>query len=349
MFARTAFSLILFVASLAAAGPVEAATYYVPLDYADIQSAVTAAGEGDTVLVAPGTYTGASNREIDFGGVNIVLMSEDGPQTTIIDCEAAGRAFLLHSEEDSTSVISGFTITNGSGGNGGGISSSHAAPTFENCVISNCVASMNGGGMYFGYCSTRGYVRNCVFYGNSCPFRGGGISLSHGDGDYFPPAIIDCIFYDNTCSQEADYGGGAIFSNVCPSLVTGCTMVENSGGRGAGGLHSVGAGMTVRNSIVAFNSGTAGVYGVYVERCILFSNDGEDNIFGTSPVFLAADPLFCDRGNRDLTLCSNSPCLAGSVDNPWGEHIGALPSGCGDCTSGTEESSWGLIKSRLRK
>ena len=86
----------------------QAATYYVNASRPDdsgsglsesaakksIKAAVNAAkaAAGDhLILVKPGTYTGADNREIEFGGKNIQLRSTAGAATTIIDLAQSGR------------------------------------------------------------------------------------------------------------------------------------------------------------------------------------------------------------------------------------------------------------------
>src|SRR5689334_19264351 len=67
------------VAAVLAAGGSPTAAYaqtvrHVPAEYSTIQAAVNACQNGDTVLVANGTYTGA-----DLMGKAITVRSENGP------------------------------------------------------------------------------------------------------------------------------------------------------------------------------------------------------------------------------------------------------------------------------
>jgi hypothetical protein len=56
-----------------------------------IQSGIDAAEKGDTVLVADGTYTGERNKRLDFYGKAIIVKSEHGAESCIIDCEGEGN------------------------------------------------------------------------------------------------------------------------------------------------------------------------------------------------------------------------------------------------------------------
>ena len=73
---------------------------HVPSEYSTIQAAINACNNEDAVIVADGNYTGADNKNIDFGGLAITLRSENGPDRCIIDCENSGRGFYFHSGED---------------------------------------------------------------------------------------------------------------------------------------------------------------------------------------------------------------------------------------------------------
>lgn len=81
-----------------------------------IQAGVDSAQVGDTVLVADGTYIGDGNRDLEFQGKDIILRSQSGPESTIIDCEGSveenHRAFCLARLESADCLIEGFTIRN---------------------------------------------------------------------------------------------------------------------------------------------------------------------------------------------------------------------------------------------
>ena len=85
----------------------------VPTNYLTIQHAIDAAQYGDIVLVADGVYKGTGNKDLDLKGKAITVRSENGPASTIIDCEGVRKGFHFHSGETSTAVVSGFTIKNG--------------------------------------------------------------------------------------------------------------------------------------------------------------------------------------------------------------------------------------------
>ncbi len=343
--------VVLAVALTLAIGsvPSSATTIHVPVDQPTIQAGIDAAGEGDIVLVAPGTYTGTGNRNLDFGGTNMTVMSESGAAQTIIDCEGADVAFYIHTGEDSTSIIRGFTMANGIGGNGAGIVVYDSAATIENCIFSNNTASMNGGGIYYGYAPSLGFIRNCVFFGNSAPYRGGGITCDNCLGEDISPVITDCVFYDNVAGTGGANGGGAIFCNSASPTIAGCTLVGNTGDTGAGGIGSHGGTPIVRRCIIAFSTAGYATDDCDVDHCIIFGNAGGDRSADGPRANLIIDPLFCDMAGWDLTLCSNSPCLPGAPENPWGELVGVYGSGCGDCDSPVEQSSWGSIKAMYRQ
>ena len=125
----------------------------VPGEYSTIQAAINASNNGDIVIVAPGTYTGEGNREIDFLGKAITVRSTDPNDpnivaSTVIDCQSQGRGFYFHNNESNNSVLAGVTITGGSApGNwdgGGGIRCSSSSPTITRCIIKDNVQPMAG-------------------------------------------------------------------------------------------------------------------------------------------------------------------------------------------------------------
>ncbi len=176
-------------AVIASSGLISATTIHVPGDSATIQAGINGAIESDTVMVGDGIYTGDGNRDIDFGGKNIVVISENGPEVTIID--AAGevsephRGFIFQNGESQAATLQGFTITGGKVDNGGAIYCTDASPT----IRSNILAS-NGSPIF--------------------PGQGGGIFCSGG-----APIIDNNIFNGNW----ANWGGAVFCRNSSPQII----------------------------------------------------------------------------------------------------------------------------------
>ncbi len=143
---------VVILAILVSASPAGADTITVGpgggYDYSTIQEGINAASNGDTVIVADGTYTGANNKNLSFGDKSLTVCSENGPENCIIDCEGGGRGFLFNNDDGADWVVSGFTIRNGNPGSGGGISCANSIPTITDCIISSCNANGWGGGIY---------------------------------------------------------------------------------------------------------------------------------------------------------------------------------------------------------
>ena len=81
-------------------------------------------------------------------------------------------------------------------------------------------------------------------------------------------------------------------------------------------------------------------------RVVLYDNSPNDDLCGSVSDTLHRDPLFCDAGGADWTLCEDSVCAG--ANNSWGERIGAFDVGCPACGSAVSHSTWGAIKALYR-
>lgn len=201
-------------------------------DYQTIAAAIAAAAGGDTILVAPGTYTGADNRDLDFEGKNIVLRAASARDSTVIDCEGLGRGFHLRSGEGPSAIIEGFIVTGGLAGRGGGAYLQGASPTIRNVAFRGNEATDAGGGMYCGRDpSLRGaspVLTDVVFEANNAGFNGGGLFCDM-DSD---PQLTDVVFTEN----EAGSGAGMVCVFADPTLL-GVSFIGNVAGFLGGGLY----------------------------------------------------------------------------------------------------------------
>ncbi len=258
------FTILTFITQI-----VNANVIRVPAQYPTIQAGINAAGNGDTVLVANGIYTGTGNRDIDFNGRAIVVMSENGPDSCIIDCDSLGRGFYFHSREDSNSILTGFSIINGYGSRGGGIYIVQSSPVVSNCYF-NGNSAVSGGGAIAWEDYSRPVIDNCVIEGNTAG-GGGGIDC------YSPGGVIsNCVIQRN-----AAHIGGGICCTEANTVIIGCDISGNSAiSMGGGILCGVFANPTIIKCLIGNNSCDGSGGGIYcfkmsspsLDSCVITGN-----------------------------------------------------------------------------
>jgi hypothetical protein len=260
-------------------------TYYVPDDYATIQAALSAVSAGDTVIVRDGTYTGADNRNLDFGGKDIMLQSENGPANCIIDCQGTGGGFLLWQNETAAAIIEGFTIVNGYFPYGGGIYCANSSPTIRNCVIDSCSAEYGSGVTLW---NSTASLTNCTIVRNTSNIGAGGVFLYTSDS-----TITHCTIADNTAVS----GGGIFCYDSSPTLANNI-LTGNTATYGPQILLGV-----LSNMAISYSNVEGGAVAAYVEPdCTL--NWGAGNI--------DRNPRFVGAG--DYHLPAISPCVDSGTD-----------------------------------
>lgn len=135
---RTLFVLLLVLLKVATV--FAQTTIRVPANAPTIQAAINMAKDGDTVLVAPGTY----HENINFDGKAITVTSGatsySGAASTIIDASNYGPVVVFNEGETLSAKLNGFTIEGGHNDtsgckSGGGIYIGNSSPTISNDVI----------------------------------------------------------------------------------------------------------------------------------------------------------------------------------------------------------------------
>jgi hypothetical protein len=200
---------------------------HVPANQPTIQAGINAASNGDTVLVAPVTYY----ENINFNGKAITVKSSNGAKVTIIDGQQLNSVVTFNNAETNASVLNGFTIQNGTAGEGGGITVQGSSPLIVNNRISN-----NGGcdglgiGVGFGSPVIRGnIISNNVRTGCSGGLGGGGISVRGASSTQ----IIGNVISNNNAGDGVGGGGISLFAAGTPTIMNNIiskNTVQTGGG-----------------------------------------------------------------------------------------------------------------------
>ena len=223
--------------------------------FATIPAAISAAPNGTTIRVGPGTYSAPvllnnkSVKLVSIAGAEQTILSGAGLTTSIIAVRtSAANGF----------VIDGFTFRDGTVGSaafdtrvGGGLFLDNVSGDVRNCrFIDN--ASNFGGGLYA--ISFTGAIEDCYFEGNEAVQNSGGAQLGFGgtvdfrrntmvgntaqnggalhvvnwdNGPLTSVSLTECVFRNNTATLE---GGALLWYGATGSdlPVVGCTVESNT-------------------------------------------------------------------------------------------------------------------------
>jgi hypothetical protein len=250
---------------------------------ATIQGAINKASENDTVFVATGIFTSASEYVVLIdksiilsGGWNPTFTSQDERST--IDGENSRAGIRINNGVNAE--ISHFIIQNGQETeNGGGINNegnliikyctirnntgggiyNNSTLTIEWSTINNNTRWGGGGGVH-GLSGEFTTINNCLIYDNQATY-GGGIYIGNGN-----------LFVNNSTinNNKTEFGtsnssGGGIYYDgdwTYQALINNSTITDNEGSDYGGGItynNIYGGEMILKNSIVANNHANSAV------------------------------------------------------------------------------------------
>jgi hypothetical protein len=286
--------------------------WHVPSEVGTIKAALDSSVYGDTVLVAPGTY-----HEYLLGlKSGVVLASEAGPESTVVDANGISRLFYAYDLE--STHVSGFTFTGAwTTGSGGAAYLNSSDVTFQHCIFTGNTA-VAGGAVYVS--ATAAGVSptflNCSFVANES-----GTGASHIHCINFPVVTL------GNCVLAYGIHGPAVTCEGSSAALLSCSDVYgNEGGDWVGyiaGQETINGNLSVNPVFCDWPGGD-----FHLSPCSPCGPDftGDCGIIGAlgvgggpEPTLTAISDVGNDQGRQVRVKWSRSSCdVPGAIGNVTG-------------------------------
>ena len=279
-----------------------------------------------------------TNNTAVYRSAGVVMVNGTMRGCTVADNTAVDGGGGIFCERDSTAYIADSTITGNSAGEssdavGGGVACYFSNSSF---VLTNCTVAGNsahhGGGVAGRYDETlHAEIVDCIITNNVADMYGGGVFMRDNNQKDLATRFVmrnSLVAFNKALAANNGVGGGVYFVSYANPIIDSCTIVSNSckaSSAGAGLYHRWGG--TVTNTIIACNlkggsmeTGSAWCLNVGTpsdayRNCCVWPE--------ASSVFLAengcvnADPKFADAAHGDFTLTKGSPCKNAGIFESW--------------------------------
>ena len=259
-------------------------------DYTTIQEGINAANDGNTVLVADGSYSGINNTTLTWDGneKHLVVKSENGPEDCTIDGENGGAFDFPDVNVNCTQdTIQGFMFINSPSPS---ICGDNSSPAIIFNIFVNCYSSV----------AIKGDQEVSVKYNEIMECTCGIECNSPGLIAY--NTLVNC----SNCSDNHDAQGGGIYATN-PGMVILENQINSCHSNTGGGIYAGDA--NVYNNIIedctVIGLGGAGIYGGQVisgnniRNCSAYCVEDDTGIWGGS-----GGGIFVQ--NTDATISNNT-------------------------------------------
>ena len=188
-------------------------TFECPVD--TIKAALNKLPYGGTVLLFPGSYSGAGNSNITLKGAQYTINSGQGVQLATIEC-GGNPGFTV---ENGNAIIAGVIVNNCQrpGGNGGAFYTRYANIALQDVKVTNSGAD-KGAAFYLE--SGSGTIARSYFTTNTATTTGGGIYVTGSQLDLIESNMTGNSPNDIACS-------GAAINQPRPAIETGVVQCLN--------------------------------------------------------------------------------------------------------------------------